>query len=158
MSDTRILQPEQTHVSLNLGGEFDAYDLESLREALDRLLGSKETVCVDLSRVTFMDLRCARELATHSHLCGGRLILRNPHGRQYRASELAAMETYAPDPSSSDQGSDRTPSRIPSVLTSLTLPILLLVFLQTVVLVGSSTPSGCARLTPSPIAQPPWCW
>jgi anti-anti-sigma regulatory factor len=78
MSDTRILQPEQTHVSLNLGGEFDAYDLESLREALDRLLGSKETVCVDLSRVTFLDLRCARELATRSHLCGGPLILRNP--------------------------------------------------------------------------------
>jgi hypothetical protein len=39
------------------------------------------------------------------------------------------METYAPDPSSNDQRSDYTPSGIPSVLASLTLPKLLLIFL-----------------------------
>jgi anti-anti-sigma regulatory factor len=78
MSDTRKLQPELAHVSLDLVGEFDTFDLESLREALDGLSNSKETVYVDLSMVTFLDLRCARELATRSHLCGGRLVLRNP--------------------------------------------------------------------------------
>ena len=78
MSDTRILQPGLAQVSLDLVGEFDTYDLESLREVLDGLLNSKETVCVDLSGVTFLDLRCARELALRSHLCGGRLMLRNP--------------------------------------------------------------------------------
>lgn len=78
MSDTRILRPNLTHVSLDLVGEFDTYDLEPLREALDGLLGLKETVCVDLSGVTFLDLRCARALAIRSDLCGGRLMLRNP--------------------------------------------------------------------------------
>ena len=72
-----MLQPNLAHVSLDLVGEFDTYDLESLREALDGLLNSKETVYVDLSGVTFLDLRCARELAIRSDICDGRLMLRN---------------------------------------------------------------------------------
>jgi cation:H+ antiporter len=39
------------------------------------------------------------------------------------------METYALDPSSNDRGSDHHSSGIPRVLTSLALPILLLIFL-----------------------------
>jgi anti-anti-sigma regulatory factor len=69
MSDTRMLRPDLAHVSLDLVGEFDTYDLESLREALDGLLNSKETVYIDLSGVTFLDLRCTRELAIRSDLC-----------------------------------------------------------------------------------------
>jgi anti-anti-sigma regulatory factor len=75
---TQMLQPELTQVSLDLVGEFDAYDLESLREVLDGLLGLKEAVYVDLSGVSFLDVRCARELAIRSMLYGGRLVLRNP--------------------------------------------------------------------------------
>jgi anti-anti-sigma regulatory factor len=77
MSDTRVSQHDKMQVSVDLVGEFDTYDLESFCEVLDGLLGSKETVCVDLSEVTFLDLGCARELAMRSDFCGGRLMLRN---------------------------------------------------------------------------------
>ena len=59
MSDTRMWQPDLTQVSVDLVGEFGTYGLEPLCEVLDRLLGSKETVCVDLPGVTFLGLRCA---------------------------------------------------------------------------------------------------
>jgi hypothetical protein len=78
MCDTRMLQPDLTQISSDLVGEFDTYDLESLREVLNRLWRTQETICVDLSAVTFLDLRCARELAIHSNLCDGRMLLRYP--------------------------------------------------------------------------------
>jgi anti-anti-sigma regulatory factor len=78
MIDTWERQSDIPHVSVDLAGEFDAYDLEPLCEVLDGLLDSRGTTCVDLSGVTFLDLRCARELATRSELCGGHLVLRNP--------------------------------------------------------------------------------
>jgi hypothetical protein len=78
VTGTRMPQPDLTQVSVYLAGEFDTYDLEPLRGVLDKLLGSRGTACVDLSGVTFLDLRWARELAIRSHLCGGRLMLRNP--------------------------------------------------------------------------------
>jgi anti-anti-sigma regulatory factor len=74
----RMWQLDVTRVSVALVGEFDAYDLEPLCEVLDALLRSRVTACVDLSGVTFLDVGCARELATRSHLCGGRLTLRSP--------------------------------------------------------------------------------
>jgi STAS domain len=89
MSDTRMWQPDLTQVSVGLVGEFDTYDLESLCEALDGQLGSKETDCVDLSGVTFLDLRCVRELAIRSHLCGGRLTLHNASGQT-----VSSFKTY----------------------------------------------------------------
>jgi STAS domain len=79
MIDTQTGQCDLARLSLQLAGEFDAYDWESLRQILDVLLSSRETVCVDLSRVTFLDLRCARELAIRSHVFyGDRLTLYNP--------------------------------------------------------------------------------
>lgn len=67
-----------TRVSVDLVGEFDAYDLETLCQVLDVLSHSREPACVNLSGVTFLDLECARELAIRSYLCGGRLTLHSP--------------------------------------------------------------------------------
>ena len=78
MIGTQEYQLDTTWVSVDLVGEFDTYELEPLCDVLDGLLGLKETAYVNLSRVTFLDLRCARELAIRSHLCGGRLGLHNP--------------------------------------------------------------------------------
>lgn len=78
MIRAREWQLDITRDSVDLTGEFDAYDLEPLCEVLDGLLASRMTACVDLSGVTFLDLRCAREIAIRSHLCGGHLTLRNP--------------------------------------------------------------------------------
>ena len=78
MLGTRECQLDKTRVSVDLAGEFDAYDLETLCQVLDVLSHSREPACVNLSGVTFLDLGCARELAIRSYLCGGRLSLHSP--------------------------------------------------------------------------------
>jgi anti-anti-sigma regulatory factor len=78
MIAARVGQLDVTRVSVDLAGEFDAYDFEPLCEVLDALVSSGEMACVDLSGVTFLDLKCARELAIRSDLCGGCLRLHNP--------------------------------------------------------------------------------
>jgi hypothetical protein len=78
VTGSRVCQPDVTQISVALAGEFDANDLEPLCEVLDVLLSSRGLACVDLYGVTFLDLRCAQELATRSDLCGGHLTLRNP--------------------------------------------------------------------------------
>jgi hypothetical protein len=49
-----------TRVSVALAGEFDAHELESLRQVLDALLSLRGEACVDLTGVPFLALRCAR--------------------------------------------------------------------------------------------------
>jgi anti-anti-sigma regulatory factor len=78
MLGTRECQLVKTQVSVDLAGEFDAYELETLCQVLDVLSHSREPACVNLSGVTFLDLGCARELAIRSYLCGGRLSLHSP--------------------------------------------------------------------------------
>lgn len=64
-------------VRVRLSGEFDAHDLEALREALDGTVNTQSPTSVDLSGVTFMDARCGRELALRSRSTLDRLTLRN---------------------------------------------------------------------------------
>jgi hypothetical protein len=78
MLGIRECQLDIARVSVDLAGEFDAYDLETLCWVLDVLSHSREPACVNLSRVTFLDLGCARELAIRSYLCGDRLTLHSP--------------------------------------------------------------------------------
>jgi ABC-type transporter Mla MlaB component len=99
MRDTRMLQPDLAHVSLGLVGEFDTYDLQSLREALDGLLKSKETVYIDLSGVTFLDLRCTRELAIRSDLCDGCLMLHNASWQAVSSLRACGCELLRESPS-----------------------------------------------------------
>ena len=49
-------------VKVGMRGEFDAYSLPDLREALDHVCAFGKPVVVDLSGVTFLDLQSAREL------------------------------------------------------------------------------------------------
>ena len=69
---------DHSGVSIELSGEFDTRALEPLREALDDALGSGPPGCVDLSGVTFLDVRCTRELASRCRLHDDRLSLLNP--------------------------------------------------------------------------------
>jgi anti-anti-sigma regulatory factor len=78
MLGTRECQLYITRVSVDLAGEFDAHDVERLCQVLDVLSHSREPACVNLSGVTFLDLGCARELASRSHPCGGCLTLHSP--------------------------------------------------------------------------------
>jgi len=68
---------EDQSILVGLSGEFDLDDLESLRTVLDGALSSGLPLWVDLSRVTFLDMRVAQELAVQSQLHGDRLKLRN---------------------------------------------------------------------------------
>ena len=61
---------------VELSGEFDARDLEDLREALNE--AGEQSAVVDLSRVTFLDVRTTRELAVRLQLHSGNLVFRHP--------------------------------------------------------------------------------
>ena len=71
---------------VELSGEFDARDLESLREILNE--AGERTAVVDLSKVTFLDLQSTRELAVRYQLHAGNLVFRRP-SRAVRASVAA---------------------------------------------------------------------
>jgi anti-anti-sigma regulatory factor len=74
----KISDRDRPGISIELPGEFDVRDLEHLRSALKGTLGSGLPTCVNLSGVSFLDVRCTRELAIWFHLPGSRLELRNP--------------------------------------------------------------------------------
>jgi hypothetical protein len=59
-------------------GEFDAYSLPDLREALDDVCAFGKPVVVDLSGVTFLDLQSARELVVQSLFRARHLAFENP--------------------------------------------------------------------------------
>ena len=73
-----ITEPTHLGISIELSGELDIRDLEHLQSSLDDALTSGLATCVHLSGVSFLDIRCARELAIRARLHGSRLELRNP--------------------------------------------------------------------------------
>lgn len=74
----KFSEPAHLRISIELSGELDMRDLEYLRSSLDNALSSGLATCVNLSGVSFLDVRCARELASRIRLHGSRLELRNP--------------------------------------------------------------------------------
>lgn len=61
---------------VELSGEFDARNLEYLREVLTE--AGERSAVVDLSGVTFLDIQTTRELAVRFQIYAGRLVLRRP--------------------------------------------------------------------------------
>ena len=61
---------------VELSGEFDARDLEDLREVLKE--AGRRPAVVDLSGVTFLDVQTTRELAVRLQLYSGNLVFRQP--------------------------------------------------------------------------------
>ncbi len=72
------VRPVSGHVLVKLSGEFDDHELGLLRGALDGASSNALPVEVDLSGVTFLDLRCARELIAQSCSRGSRAALCHP--------------------------------------------------------------------------------
>lgn len=62
---------------VKLSEELDIHDLRILHETLSLILSTGLPTIVDLSDVTFLDVRCARELAVRSCSCD-HLILGDP--------------------------------------------------------------------------------
>lgn len=83
--DAEVHVPDHPDAPIELRGEFDLFELRLLGEILD---GPKEPgppIRVDLSGVTFLDVRCARELVARSFPRGRRLILRDPSPQAERS-------------------------------------------------------------------------
>jgi anti-anti-sigma regulatory factor len=53
---------------IELWGEFDVFCIGEMRKSLDEASSRRDPVLVDLSGVTFLDLRSAREIAVRSML------------------------------------------------------------------------------------------
>ena len=66
--EIRIGEFDLPGVLVELSGELDVHDLESLREAMNGALSSELPTYVDLSGVTFLDGMCTRELAARYRL------------------------------------------------------------------------------------------
>jgi anti-anti-sigma regulatory factor len=65
-------------VKVSMRGEFDAYSLPDMRRTLDLACAFGKPVVVDLSGVTFLDLRSARELVVRSVIQAHQLDFENP--------------------------------------------------------------------------------
>ena len=81
----KVSMPGRQGILVELSGEFDIGDLETLRKTLDGVSESRLTIGVDLSGVTFLDILCARELVERTCFHGGRLVIRSL-SRQARIS------------------------------------------------------------------------
>lgn len=113
-----ILEPEASGAAVELHGEFDAFDLQRLRNVLDGTSGYGRPVRVDLSGVTFLDVRCARELVVRCLFRGGRLALHNPSWQA--AASLEASEharTAAPSDEAKSRSTGTRKRREPSERT-----------------------------------------
>ncbi len=100
-------------VLVELSGEFDVHDLGLLRETLDGASSSSLPVEADLSSVTFLDLRCARELVARSRLCGGRVMLRHPSWQAASSFEALGAGAGILCQRENRQGAGRVSSRTP---------------------------------------------
>ena len=96
----KISEPTHLGISIELSGELDIRDLEHLRSSLDNALNSGLATCVHLSEVSFLDVRCARELAIRARLHESRLELRNPSWQvetSFRACGFEDLICSCPD-------------------------------------------------------------
>lgn len=77
MFDIRV-EENGLRTTVGMWGEFDAFSLPSLREALDEIPEFGRPVVVDLSEITFLDLQSTRELVVRSLIQAHQLVLQNP--------------------------------------------------------------------------------
>lgn len=93
--DIRIGEFELPGVLVELSGELDVWDLEPLRRTLAETLNSGMPTYMDLSRVTFLDVWCTRELVAQYRLygiCGRLLALRVPSWQAEASFEVCGFK------------------------------------------------------------------
>jgi anti-anti-sigma regulatory factor len=105
--------PDRADFLVKLSGESDVHDLRTLHETLSLVLRTGLSTVVDLSDVTFIDLRCARELAIRS--CSyDHLMLRAPSWQAEASFKVCGHEArvvYLRGGSSREESSRRTKPR-----------------------------------------------
>ena len=100
---TEVTQTDGATV-IHVRGEIDMTTAERLRDAIEPLMGPKQTIILDFSEVEFMDSSCLKVLVqARGRLTenGGSLILRNPSTAAHRLLTVAGatdlLETDARD-------------------------------------------------------------
>lgn len=73
-----LTESEGEGTLLELRGDLDIFSLPELNAALDRVAGLGRPALVDLSGITFLDARSAREIAVRSWLHGRLVAFVNP--------------------------------------------------------------------------------
>lgn len=85
---------------VEFSGELDISEVDRLRAVLGAATRTGRSVIVDLSRVTFIDALCLRELIVHQQLHAGRLALCRPSAQvevSVLACELEGWTSFHPD-------------------------------------------------------------
>jgi anti-anti-sigma regulatory factor len=88
------LRESDTGMVVELWGEFDAFSLQDLREALSEVSTPRGSTLVDLSGVTFLDLQSAREFAVRSMLYAQHLSFGNPSPEAWASIKALGLETW----------------------------------------------------------------
>ncbi len=105
---------DRAGVLVELSGEFDDRDLSTLRKALSVVSSCGLSTIVDLSDVTFLDVRCARELAVRSCF-DDLLILCDPSWQAEASFKVCGHEArvvhHLRRGSSREESSQRTKAR-----------------------------------------------
>ena len=83
---------------VELCGEFDVFCIEELKSTLDDATLYRGPVLVDLSQITFLDLRSAREIVVRSMLRANRLTFLDPSPQVTATMTALGLEgwPYAP--------------------------------------------------------------
>jgi anti-anti-sigma regulatory factor len=79
---------------VELRGEFDVFCLEELKGVLNDVSSSRGQILVDLSGVSFLDLRSARELAVRSLLRASRLTFLDPSPQVMATMKALGLEGW----------------------------------------------------------------
>lgn len=90
-------------VLVELWGEFDLFSLTRLRETLNGIASLQRPALVDLSRITFLDLQSARELAVRSQLFSHYLTFGNPSPEVRASARAFGLEGWVRLQSESDR-------------------------------------------------------
>ncbi len=94
MSDIGVRKWGERGMLVELEGEFDQHNLEDLRGSLGYVLKLRRPTLVDLSRVTFLDMGAARELAVHCRLYAHHLTLCNPSWQVRESVAACRLEEW----------------------------------------------------------------
>jgi anti-sigma B factor antagonist len=97
---TEVAQSPDGSIVVHVSGEIDIETCERLRDVIEKFMGPRQTIVLDLSGVEFMDssslhvLLPARETLTAD---GGSLVLRNPSTAARRLLEAAQLQHLLDD-------------------------------------------------------------
>jgi anti-anti-sigma regulatory factor len=79
---------------VELSGEFDAFCIEELKNILDDVTLYRGSVMVDLSQITFLDLRSAREITVRSMLRANRPTFLDPSPQVTATMQALGLEGW----------------------------------------------------------------